>query len=133
MKFIQNDGLSSHLLVHKFWCSTVFGIAAVCGLSQLASGARLQAAGKSTPVAQAQEESVAKPMDKQQLAELKVQMQQKQLAEDTARLFQLANELKASMDKATKDTLSLDVVRKAEQVEKLAHKVREEMKASISN
>jgi hypothetical protein len=59
--------------------------------------------------------------------------QQKQLADDTAKLLTLANELKAELDKSSKDTLSLSVVRKAEQVEKLAHKVRDEMKASQPN
>lgn len=56
--------------------------------------------------------------------------QQKQLADDTAKLLALANELKAELDKSSKDTLSLGVIKKAEQVEKLAHKVRDEMKAS---
>jgi hypothetical protein len=59
--------------------------------------------------------------------------QQKQLAEDTAKLLTLANELKAELDKSSKDTLSLTVIKKAEQVEKLAHKVRDEMKASLPN
>jgi hypothetical protein len=59
--------------------------------------------------------------------------QEKQLAEDTAKLLALANELKAEMDKSTKDTLSLSVIKKAEEVEKLAHKVRDEMKASLTN
>jgi len=59
--------------------------------------------------------------------------QQKQLADDTAKLLTLANELKAELDKSTKDTLSLGVIKKAEQVEKLAHKVRDEMKASQQN
>lgn len=59
--------------------------------------------------------------------------QQKQLAEDTAKLLTLANELKAELDKSTKDTLSLGVIKKAEEVEKLAHKVRDEMKASLPN
>jgi hypothetical protein len=59
--------------------------------------------------------------------------QQKQLADDTAKLLALANELKAELDKSSKDTLSLNVIRKAEQVEKLAHKVRDEMKASLPN
>lgn len=59
--------------------------------------------------------------------------QQKQLADDTARLLTLANELKAELDKSNKDTLSLGVIKKAEQVEKLAHKVRDEMKASAQN
>jgi len=58
---------------------------------------------------------------------------QKQLADDTAKLLALANELKAEMDKSTKDTLSLKVVKKAEEVEKLARKVRDEMKKSIGN
>lgn len=53
---------------------------------------------------------------------------QKQLADDTAKLLSLANELKAELDKSTKDTLSLSVIKKAEAVEKLAHKVRDEMK-----
>jgi len=59
--------------------------------------------------------------------------QQKQLAEDTKKLLILANELKAEMDKSSKDTLSLKVIKKAEEVEKLAHKVREEMNASLTN
>ena len=59
--------------------------------------------------------------------------QQKQLADDTAELLTLANELKAELDKSNKDTLSLSVIKKAAQVEKLAHKVRDEMKASLQN
>jgi len=58
---------------------------------------------------------------------------QKQLANDTAKLLTLANELKAELDKSSKDTLSVSVIKKAEQVEKLAHKVRDEMKASLQN
>lgn len=59
--------------------------------------------------------------------------QQKELADDTAKLVTLANELKAELDKSSKDTLSLSVIRKAQQVEKLAHKVRDEMKANQQN
>ena len=36
---------------------------------------------------------------------------QKRLVEDTAKLLELANELKAEVDKSDKNTLSLDVVR----------------------
>jgi hypothetical protein len=59
--------------------------------------------------------------------------QQKQLADDTAKLLALANELKTELDKSNKDMLSLSVIKKAEQVEKLAHKVRDEMKANLVN
>jgi len=53
---------------------------------------------------------------------------QKKLVEDTAKLLALANELKVAVDKSNKDTLSLDVVRKADEIEKLAHSVKERMK-----
>jgi hypothetical protein len=53
---------------------------------------------------------------------------QKRLVEDTAKLLELANELKAEVDKSDKNTLSLDVVRKADEIEKLAHSVKEKMK-----
>lgn len=53
---------------------------------------------------------------------------QKKLVEETAKLVELANELKAAVDKSNKNTLSLDVVRKADAIEKLAHNVKEGMK-----
>lgn len=53
---------------------------------------------------------------------------QKQLVDDTQKLLSLANELKADVDKSNKDMLSLDVVRKADEIEKLAHNVKEKMK-----
>ena len=52
----------------------------------------------------------------------------KKLQEDTAKLLALSTELKAEVDKTTKDELSLDVVRKAGEIEKLAHDVKERMK-----
>lgn len=53
---------------------------------------------------------------------------QKQLVADTDKLVALANQLKAEVDKSTKDTLSIDVIRKADEIEKLAHNVKEKMK-----
>jgi len=60
-------------------------------------------------------------------------LRQKQLADDTARLLELANQLKVEMDKSSKDTLSLNVIKKANEIEKLARKLRDEMKANIAN
>ncbi len=51
------------------------------------------------------------------------------LKKDTDKLLKLANELKENVDKASKDTLSLEVIRKTEEIEKLAKQVREKMKA----
>lgn len=47
---------------------------------------------------------------------------------DTEKLLKLAVELKASVDKSNENLLSMDVVKKAEEIEKLAHSVREKMK-----
>jgi hypothetical protein len=52
----------------------------------------------------------------------------KQIADDSARLLKLATDLKSEVDKTTKDTLSLNVIRKADEIEKLAHTVKEKMK-----
>lgn len=53
---------------------------------------------------------------------------QRQLLEQTNALLQLAAELKVSVDKSTKDQLSLDVVRKAEAVEKMAKDLKGKIK-----
>jgi hypothetical protein len=52
----------------------------------------------------------------------------RQIADDSARLLKLATDLKAEVDKTTKDTLSLGVIRKADEIERLAHDVKEKMK-----
>lgn len=53
---------------------------------------------------------------------------QQDIREDTQRLYQLAGELKDAVDKSNENMLSLDVMKKAEEVEKLAKKVKEKMK-----
>ncbi len=47
---------------------------------------------------------------------------------DTDRLVKLSVELKQSVDKADENVLSLDVIKKAEEIEKLAKSVKEKMK-----
>ena len=53
---------------------------------------------------------------------------QKRLVADTEKLLALATDLKAQVDKTNKDTLSVDVIKKADEIEKLAHSVKERMK-----
>lgn len=64
---------------------------------------------------------------------LTVQERKDQLAADSAKLLKLATELKADVDKTTKDQLSIAVIKKADEVEKLARKVRDEMKMIPAN
>jgi len=55
----------------------------------------------------------------------------RQIADDTAKLLALATELKTEVDKTSKDTLSINVIRKAESIEKLAKGVKEKMKLTV--
>jgi len=57
----------------------------------------------------------------------------RQIVEDSANLLKMAIDLKAQVDKTNKDTLSLDVIRKADAIEKLARDVKEKMKISIGS
>jgi hypothetical protein len=55
---------------------------------------------------------------------------QAQLLADTQKLYQLTQELKAEVAKSNKDTLSIAVIKKAEEVEKLAKSLKEKMSAA---
>jgi hypothetical protein len=57
------------------------------------------------------------------------QERQAKLKADTDKLFRLSTELKQQVDKSNENILSLDVIKKAEEIEKLAKSVREKMKA----
>jgi len=50
--------------------------------------------------------------------------------EDTEKLVQLSNELKDYVGKANEHTLSLDVIKKAEEIERLAKSVKDKMRAN---
>ena len=58
------------------------------------------------------------------------QARQADLRRDTEKLLKLATELKEHVDKTNENTLSLDVIKKAEEIEKLARSVKDKMKAN---
>jgi spore coat polysaccharide biosynthesis protein SpsF (cytidylyltransferase family) len=53
---------------------------------------------------------------------------QADLKRDTEKLLKLATELKEYVDKTNENVLSLNVLKKAEEIEKLAHSVKDKMK-----
>ena len=53
---------------------------------------------------------------------------QKRLVSDTEKLLQLATQLHNDVAKTDKNVLSLDVIRRAEEIERLAHGVKDRMK-----
>lgn len=56
------------------------------------------------------------------------QERQANLKRDTDKLLQLATQLKQAVDKSNENTLSLEVIKKAGEIEKLAKSVREKMR-----
>jgi hypothetical protein len=53
---------------------------------------------------------------------------QADLKRDTAKLLKLSTELKEYVDKTNENVMSLDVIKKAEEIEKLAHSVKMKMR-----
>jgi hypothetical protein len=77
------------------------------------------------------------PVEQPDEQEVKIQREQAKrlnkdrheaLKRDTEKLLKLSTELKEYVDKSNEHVLSLDVIKKAEEIEKLAHSVREKMK-----
>ncbi|HTZ97330.1 MAG TPA: hypothetical protein VMB18_13080 [Terriglobales bacterium] len=58
------------------------------------------------------------------------QERQAQLKRDTDKLLKLATELKEYVDKSNQDTLSVDVIRKSEEIQRLARSIKDEMKGN---
>jgi hypothetical protein len=80
----------------------------------------LQKPGGDEPLARMEKE-VAKKANQARQADLK---------RATEKLLKLATELKQEVDNTNESTLSLNVIKKAEEIEKLAHSVRDKMKGS---
>lgn len=75
-------------------------------------------------------EDPAKSKLERDMAKKAGQERQAALRRDTEKLYRLATELKDYVDKTNENVLSLEVVKKAEEIEKLAHSVKEKMKAN---
>ena len=56
------------------------------------------------------------------------EQRQAELKRDTERLLKLSTELKDYVDKSNEHILSLDVIKKADEIEKLAHSVKTRMR-----
>jgi hypothetical protein len=66
-------------------------------------------------------------------AALSAAMQGEQpMANESAALLKLAMELKAEVDKSNKDTLSVGVIRKAEEIERVARDMKDRYRVSVS-
>ena len=65
---------------------------------------------------------------RRELAKKLNQQRQETLKRDTDKLLKLTTELKQHVDNSNENLLSVDVVKRAEEIEKLARSVKEKMK-----
>ena len=106
---------------------------ACCAVLAIAAGAGLlrgHAQSTPAPTTAAPEKVVSAPapaagqQEKPPSGNTAAEAQKQQIASECADLLKMAADLKSEVDKSTKDTLSITVVRKAGAIEQLAHKVR---------
>ena len=108
-----------------------YGMAGVAPAQQPIPPASSQDGMGTAPTSRADrglQESSITPQMQHHMAERRNDERQKALVADTDRLLALAQQLKAEVDKTDKDQLSVDVVKRAEQIEKLARSVKEKMR-----
>ncbi|HKS76502.1 MAG TPA: hypothetical protein VJQ82_25030 [Terriglobales bacterium] len=87
-----------------------------------------QAPGDQPPFAQQPQKDEARERMEKEMAKRANKQRQQDIQRDAAQLLKLATELKQYVDKSNENLLSVDVVKKAEEIEKLAHNVKEKMK-----
>jgi len=103
---------------------------AICGAAFMAGPFIAAPVPAAMPQVETRQDPAQKEMQDRMTREANKKRQQ-DIRDDTDRLFQLATELKAAVDKSNENLLSLEVVRKADEVEKLAKKVKEKMKDAV--
>src|ERR1035437_5146232 len=91
-----------------------------------------QSADQSTPplpgAQRSHDEDAWEAQQKREMAKKENVKRQQDLEKETDKLLELATELKQYVDKTNENTLSVEVIKKAEEIEKLAHSVKEKMK-----
>jgi hypothetical protein len=80
------------------------------------------------PAAEAKLQSEGAAKADSQKGEEAVSARKKQISDESSQLLAMALSLKAEVDKTSKDTLSLKVIRKADEIERLAKNVKEKIK-----
>jgi hypothetical protein len=105
-------------------CAAGFGVAA--GAAILCAHGQSSPVAATTPTQTAANAQTGAPGEqgKPAVAAMTTGQQEKEIASECADLLKMATALKSEVDKTTKDTLSVTVVRKANEIEQLAHKAR---------
>lgn len=101
-------------------------------MAGLLPGGCVEAAGQQSGIPQIggrRNQSAEEAQVEREQARARNKERQEKLKADTDKLLQLATELKQYVDKTNENILSVEVVKKTEEIEKLAKSVREKMKS----
>ncbi len=113
------------LLVILLISATLASAASILQQSPTVPSTQLPLPSDSTPA-----EDAARSKIERDMAKRANQERQLSLKRDTDKLLKLSTELKEYVDKSNENMLSLDVVKKAEEIEKLARSVKTKMKGN---
>jgi hypothetical protein len=100
----------------------------VCGVAGWAQSGDDQSAPAPPGAPRNRDEDAWTAQQKRDMAKKRNLQRQEDIKKDTDKLLSLATELKQDVDKTDENTLSVEVIKKAEEIEKLAHTVKEKMK-----
>jgi hypothetical protein len=99
------------------------------GRSRAQSSGTGPSAGKQTTANTGQKDTGTTPAQSSTQSLSPADRKRAELLADTEKLYQLTQELKAEVAKSNKDTLSVSVVKKAQEVERLAKSIKERSRA----
>ena len=105
------------------WTLSICLLFAISGNAQNRQGPPPRIDGTVAPAEDEAQRQIAHDMAKKANEE-----RQAALKADTDKLVKLAGELKDYVDKSNENVLSLEVLKKADEIEKLAHTVKDKMK-----
>jgi len=108
--------------IRTAWMLSLLFLLAIPGNAQRQAPPRVDGTAAPADTDDAQQQiahDMAKKANEERQAALKA---------DTDKLVKLAGELKDYVDKTNENVLSLEVLKKAEEIEKLAHSVKDKMK-----
>jgi len=105
----------------------IVGVALVTAGSVRVSGGQMppQSLPWSNQMPGMSQPDIVRHMEQQRM---RITERQKRLVADTEKLVALTTALKEQVDESNKDILSIDMIKKAEEIEKLAHSVKERIK-----
>jgi TolA-binding protein len=130
------NALRIHLFTFEVVVTSKWLACLVLVLMALSFSSPVAAQNSRIPPSQLPENQAPSPEDEarskleKEMAKKANQERQAALRKDTDRLLKLATELKEYVDKTNENMLSMDVVKKAEEIEKLAHSVKDKMKGN---